>query len=108
MKPDTARVRGLLRSRGADGLTSAEARKALGTDHLGARVWELIHEEGDDITSVRERAENGRTYSRYFLHEPVEPVQLGLLDFQPAASASPRRGRALDAERLSTAASRSG
>ena len=69
MKAQTAAVLQLLRSRGADGLTPAEARDALACDRLAARVWELRHLHGFDIEDVRERSEIGATFARYYLRE---------------------------------------
>ena len=69
MKAQTAAVLRLLRSKGADGLTPAEARDQLACDRLAARVWELRHQHGFDITDVRERSDAGATFARYVLHE---------------------------------------
>lgn len=83
MKAQTAAVLALLRSKGADGLTPAEARDQLACDRLAARVWELRHQHGIAIEDVRERSEAGATYSRYRLVEqpvfaPVKGEQQGL------------------------------
>ena len=83
MKAQTRAVLELLRVRGADGLTPAEARDALACDRLAARVWELRHLHGFDIEDVRERSEIGATFARYYLREsrtfaPVKGTQEGL------------------------------
>lgn len=83
MKQQTAAVLRLLRARGDDGLTPAEAREQLACDRLAARVWELRHQHGFDITDTRERSEVGAVFSRYVLHErpsfqPVTGIQEGL------------------------------
>lgn len=82
LKPDTAAALRLLRSRGADGVTTAEARAAIGSDRFAARVWELIHWHHVPVVKVMERAPNGDRYARYSLAEPrPEPTvgeQLGV------------------------------
>lgn len=85
MKAQTRQVLDLLRARGADGLTPAEARDAIACDRLAARVWELRHQHGFQIDDVRERSAAGATFARYYLHEtpaptfaPVEGVQEGM------------------------------
>ncbi len=67
MKRQTRQVLELLRLRGADGLTPAEARDAIACDRLAARVWELRHQHGIDIEDVRERSPMGAAFARYFL-----------------------------------------
>ena len=69
MKAQTRAVLDLLRVRGADGVTPAEARDALACDRLAARVWELRHLHGFDIEDVRERTEIGARFARYYLRE---------------------------------------
>jgi len=70
MKAQTAAVLRLLRSRGADGLTPAEARDQLACDRLAAQVWEL-KAEGYSVDTYRERSEAGATFARYVLRERV-------------------------------------
>lgn len=82
MKPATASVLRLLRARGADGLTPAEARDQLACDRLAARVHEL-RAAGYRIEAVRERSPMGATFARYVLVEraafrPVSGVQEGM------------------------------
>lgn len=67
MKAQTRAVLDLLRLRGADGLTPAEAREAIACDRLAARVWELRHQHGIDVEDVRERSPMGATFARYYL-----------------------------------------
>lgn len=71
MKAQTRQVLDLLRLRGADGLTPAEAREAIACDRLAARVWELRHQHGIDVDDVRERSPMGATYARYYLATPT-------------------------------------
>jgi hypothetical protein len=81
MKAQTRAVLELLRLRGADGLTPAEAREALATDRLAARVWELIHLHGYPIEKVMERSPMGAAHARYYLEArpvPYAGVQEGL------------------------------
>lgn len=83
MKAQTRQVLELLRLRGEDGLTSAEARDAIACDRLAARVWELRHQHGFTVVDVRERSAAGATFARYYLREtrtfaPVTGVQEGL------------------------------
>lgn len=80
MKAQTRQVLDLLRLRGCDGLSPAEARGAIACDRLAARIWELRHLHGLDIEDVRERTEIGATFARYYLRErpvfvPVEGTQ---------------------------------
>lgn len=82
MKRQTRRVFDLLRLRGGDGVTPAEAREALACDRLAARVREL-REVGYDVETIRERSPIGATFARYVLHEarPAAPTtgeQIGL------------------------------
>lgn len=81
MKPSAAAVLDLLRLRGKDGLTPAEARTAIACDRLAARVFEL-RESGFAIESVPERTPMGARIARYYLAEPrfvpVTGVQEGL------------------------------
>lgn len=80
MKHQTRQVLHLLRLRGADGLTPAEARTALACDRLAARVFEL-RREGFDIEAVSERTPAGARVARYVLRRafrPVAGVQEGL------------------------------
>lgn len=72
MKPGSRAALNLLRTRGRDGLTEAEATTAIGCRRLAARVWEL-RQAGFDIESVAERAPNGSHYARYFLKERTAP-----------------------------------
>jgi Helix-turn-helix domain len=83
VKASNAAVLRLLRARGADGLTSAEAMRAIACGRLAARIHELVTLHGFDIESVRERSEIGATYSRYYLREaprfaPVNGTQTGM------------------------------
>ncbi len=83
MKPATAAVLRLLRARGADGVTPAEARAALACDRLAARVHEL-KADGYRIDTLRQRSEAGAVFARYVLVErpafrPVTGVQEALL-----------------------------
>lgn len=78
MKAGTRAVLDLLRLRGADGLTPAEARHAVGTDRLAARVWELRRLHGYDIEQVRERTPMGASVARYYLRQPTRGVQEAL------------------------------
>ena len=68
MKASNAAALALLRLRGADGVTPAEARSAIACDRLAARVHEL-KAMGFAITTVRERSPMGATFARYVLHE---------------------------------------
>lgn len=72
MKPSAAAVLRLLRSRGPDGVTPAEARRAVGCDRLAARVLEL-REAGYPIRSELIRVEGSR-FARYVLKETPLPV----------------------------------
>ena len=79
MKASNAAALALLRLRGADGVTPAEARSAIACDRLAARVCEL-KAFGFDIQTVRERTPMGSLVARYYLRErrtfaPVEGVQ---------------------------------
>jgi hypothetical protein len=67
VKRQTRAVLRLLEVAGSDGVSPAEARRAVGTDRLAARVWELRRLHGYHIERVMERAENGDTYGRYYL-----------------------------------------
>lgn len=83
MKPATVAVLKLLRLRGGDGLTEAEATAALACRRLAARIWEL-RQAGFQVDAVPERAPNGAVYSRYFLREQtrfpsVKGEQIGML-----------------------------
>ena len=77
MKPATARVLRLLRSRGSEGVTPAEARSALHIDRLGARIYELRKDEHYQIRRELVTV-NGARFARYYLVEPVKPEQLRL------------------------------
>lgn len=78
MKPATAATLRLLRIRGADGLTVAEARTTIACDRLAARVWEL-RQAGHVIESVSERTPMGAHVARYYLRErPTTGSQLSL------------------------------
>lgn len=82
MKPATARVLDLLRLRGADGLTEAEATRALAQSRLAARIHEL-KAAGYTIDSAPERTPIGAVIRRYYLRErpvfhPLTGVQEGL------------------------------
>jgi len=66
MKPATAAVLNLLRARGADGLTEAEATSALACRRLAARVWEL-RAAGHRIDAIPERTPMGAVIRRYYL-----------------------------------------
>ncbi|MFA9271806.1 MAG: helix-turn-helix domain-containing protein [Baekduiaceae bacterium] len=84
MKAQTRQVLELLRLRGADGLTPAEARDAIACDRLAARVWELRHQHGIEVEDVRERSPMGATFARYYLvtrptFRPITGVQEALL-----------------------------
>lgn len=69
MKPATAAVLRLLRARGSEGVTPAEARSAVHTDRLGARIWEL---KRDGYAIRREWVTvEGARFARYVLDEPV-------------------------------------
>ena len=78
MKPSTQRVLNLLRSRGEEGVTPAIARHEVGTDRLAARVWELVHEEGYQISERRQKG----GHSKYVLRHPhpLTEADLRLLD----------------------------
>lgn len=82
MKHQTRQVLELLRLRGREGLTPAEAREAIACDRLAARVHELRRQHGFDIEDVRERSPMGAAYCRYYLRTPtfapVTGVQEGL------------------------------
>lgn len=80
MKDSTAAVARLLRARGGDGLSDAEAHAELGIDRLAARVWELVHWHGWTVSKVMERAPNGTRYARYYRES------------EPAATTVPTRG----------------
>lgn len=69
MKPSTSAVLRLLRARGKDGLSPAEAHHALACDRLAARVHEL-KAAGYVVQTIMERAPNGAVYARYRLIEP--------------------------------------
>ena len=73
MKPATRQVLDLLRLRGKDGVTPAEARTAIACDRLAARVHEL-KAAGYPIEAVRERSEAGAAFCRYYLATPTAPV----------------------------------
>lgn len=66
MKPATRQVLDLLRLRGKDGLTPAEARNAIACDRLAARVYEL-RADGYAVQSVTERTPMGARIARYYL-----------------------------------------
>ena len=72
MKPQTRSVLALLHSRGRDGVTPAEARRAVGTDRLAARIGEL-RAEGYPIRSELVTVEGSR-FARYFLEDTPLPV----------------------------------
>lgn len=76
MKPSAAAVLRLLRSRGSEGVTPAEARSALHIDRLGARIYELKR-DGYEIRRELVTVERSR-FARYYLVEPVKPEQLRL------------------------------
>ena len=83
MKPATRQVLDLLRLRGDDGLSPAEARSAIACDRLAARVHEL-KAAGYDVQTYRERSPMGATFARYVLRErrtfvPLTGVQEALL-----------------------------
>lgn len=71
MKRQTRDVLALLRARGPDGLTAAEAHDQLACDRLAARIHEL-RDAGYHIPAVRERSPIGATYARYVLSERPE------------------------------------
>lgn len=72
MKPETARALAYLRTRGRDGVTAAEAWRALGQERFPARVFELIHDHGHRIERVWERSDDGKRYARwYYVGAPV-------------------------------------
>ena len=73
----TADVLALLRSRRAEGLTSLDALRLVGSFRLAARIADL-HAAGYVISSTIETLPNGKRVARYRLvAEPaVEPVQL--------------------------------
>jgi hypothetical protein len=74
VKRQTRQVLDLLRLRGGDGVTPAEAREALACDRLAARVREL-REVGYDIETRRERSPIGATFARYVICEtPTAPT----------------------------------
>lgn len=73
MKPGSRAALNLLRARGRDGLTEAEATSAIGCRRLAARIWEL-RQAGFQIESVNERAPNGAHYARYYLKERPAPT----------------------------------
>jgi hypothetical protein len=104
VKPSAAAILTMLRQRGPEGVSPAEARLVAGCDRLAARVCEL-RADGFDITT-RAETRGGATYARYVLH--TAPAQLSLLD--PAGDAAPcaprGRGLAQRAERRVTAGSR--
>ena len=113
MKPSTAATLALLRARTSSGVTPAEARDAVGTDRLAARIHEL-RQEGHDIVRVNWRARSGKTVARYFL--VTAPVQLtAFSDPQQGAQrqvggplAARQQGALLDAGTASTVGSRPG
>lgn len=75
MKASNAAALALLRLRGADGVTPAEARAAIACDRLAARVHEL-KALGFDIETYRERSAAGATYARYVIRERrTEPTR---------------------------------
>lgn len=69
MKPANASVLRLLRAKGADGLTKAEARAELHIESLTQRVHELTRTHGFDIETVLEQTGDGTRFARYVLHE---------------------------------------
>lgn len=84
MKPETARALAYLRLRGADGVTAAEAWRALGQERFPARVWELIRLHGYRIDRVMERSPDGKRFARWYFRErprfaPTHGVQEALL-----------------------------
>lgn len=84
MKASNRRVLDLLRLRGADGLTEAEATSAIACRRLAARVWDLRHVHGIAITDAPERTPMGAVIKRYYLapepttFRPVTGTQLGV------------------------------
>ena len=74
MKPSTRQVLYLLRLRGADGLTEAEATTALACRRLAARIHEL-RAEGYHIQAVPERTPMGAVIRRYYLNERPAPMR---------------------------------
>lgn len=70
MKPTNAAVLRLLRARGRDGLTEAEATDQLACRRLGARIFDL-RTAGYVIESVPERTPIGARIARYVLVEPA-------------------------------------
>lgn len=64
MKPGTRRVLSVLKRRS---LTPQEALRAVGTDRLAARVWEIRQVFGrTSIERKWERTEDGTRFARYF------------------------------------------
>jgi hypothetical protein len=72
MKPSTAKTLHLLRVRGVDGVSPAEARRWAGTDRLAARVAEL-RSEGYEVMTLREMV-GGSSFARYVLRERPAPM----------------------------------
>lgn len=74
MKPATRQVYHLLRLRGRDGLTEAEATAAIACRRLAARIHEL-RAEGIAIEAVPERTPMGAVIRRYYLaRAPFAPI----------------------------------
>lgn len=73
MKPQTEAILGLLRQRGAAGVTSLEAFTATGCFRLAGRVHEL-RAVGFDVETTYVTTPSRKVIARYVLHE--EPVQM--------------------------------
>jgi len=70
VKPATAATLRLLRIRGSDGVTAAEARTTIACDRLAARVAEL-RAQGYRIDTVPELTPMKARIARYVLVEPT-------------------------------------
>lgn len=75
MKPQTLATLELLRRHPVTGVTPIEAREAVGTDRLAARIAEL-RAAGHDIETQTWRTPTGKHVARYVLHE--SPVMTGV------------------------------
>jgi hypothetical protein len=73
VKPATTAVLRLLRLRGADGLTEAEATSTLACRRLAARVYEL-RVAGYRVDAIPERTPMGAVIRRYYLRESFRAV----------------------------------
>ena len=56
-------------------LTPLEALREFGCFRLGARIWELRHEEGMEIAQTLVETTEGAHVAQYRLVAPVEPEQ---------------------------------